>query len=173
VYAGFAMHDGIWDLGSVDMVYGSNVADLSPNVTQVHDIRWAYAQGSPNSNGDTFWNSGFIGYEFADKCIFANWLAIHLGKTDLDAKFEQLASYEKESQERKSIEFNQPSPPAGISIFWSWWLQRHAQVGLPMKPSAFTCIVAWVKPKDSKVKKQRGCIKKNLIHSDSLSARVN
>ena len=41
VYAGFAMHDGIWDLGSVDMVYGSNVADLSPNVTQVHDILWA------------------------------------------------------------------------------------------------------------------------------------
>jgi len=113
-YAPEAMHDGIWDLNTVE-VYGSNIADLSPNVTRVHDVRWAYG---PGVNGDTFWNSGFLGYDFADECICANWLAIHLGKANLDAKFEQLASHAKESQS-KNIEFDQLSPPVGAKLGFS------------------------------------------------------
>lgn len=113
-YAPEAMHDGIWDLNTVE-VYGSNIADLSPNVTRVHDVRWAYG---PGVNGDTFWNTGFLGYNFADECICANWLAIHLGKANLDAKFEQLASHAKESQS-KNIEFDQLSPPVGAKLGFS------------------------------------------------------
>ena len=33
------------------------------------------------TSGKTFWNSGFLGYEFANHdCLCANWLAVHLGK---------------------------------------------------------------------------------------------
>ena len=113
-YAEEAMHDGIWDFDKVG-VYGSNIADLSPNVTQVHDVRWAFGAGT---SGDTFWNSGFLGFDFADECLCANWLAIHLGKNDLATKFEKLASNAGESQKRP-IEFDQPYPPVGAKFGFS------------------------------------------------------
>jgi hypothetical protein len=109
-YAKEAMHDGIWDLKAVE-VYGSNVADLSPNVTQVHDIRWSYG---PGVTGDTFWNSGFLGYDYgATECFCANWLSIHLGKANLTMKFEALRSHAAESQ-YKIIDFDQGTPNGAL-----------------------------------------------------------
>ena len=64
-YAPEAMHDGIWDLDAVE-VYGSNIADLSPNVTQIHDIRWAFQGGAPDFNFISYWNSGFASNDYAN-----------------------------------------------------------------------------------------------------------
>ena len=109
-YAKEAMHDGIWDLEAVE-VYGSNVADLSPKVMQVHDVRWAYG---PGVNGKTFWNSGFLGFDYgATECLCANWLSIHLGKANLETRFEALKSYAAKSQE-KIIDFDQDIPAGAL-----------------------------------------------------------
>jgi len=105
-YAKQAMVNETWDLATVH-VYGSNIVDLSPNVTQIRDIRWAYG---PGVKGETFWNSGFLGYEFANQdCLCANWLAVHLGKKGISSRFKQLSSIATASQNR-NIEFNQPMP---------------------------------------------------------------
>ncbi len=104
-YAADAMVDGHWQLDTVE-VYGTNVVDLSPNVTQVHDIRWAYGQGA---SGATYWNSGFIGFDFVNECVCANWLAVHLGKNQLGSKFERMRGFEELSRSKK-IEFNRPNP---------------------------------------------------------------
>ena len=123
-YAPEAMHDGIWDLDAVE-VYGSNIADLSPNVTQIHDIRWVFQGGSPDFDFISYWNSGFVSNDYANECICANWLAWHVKKDDLAVRYINMAAWAEESQ-TKTIEFNQPIPVG-------------AQIGYPPFPGVDGC----------------------------------
>lgn len=104
------IHDGIWDYEAAD-VYAADVSDLSPTVTQVHDIRWAY-YAAPNQ---TLWNTGFLGIDFATECFCANWLAIHLRKQSLGTKFERLATLAEVSQ-KKGLRFDKQFPPPGAKF---------------------------------------------------------
>ena len=101
-----------WNITTAE-VLGSNIADLSPNVTQIHDIRWAFG---PGAHGESFWNSGFLNFEHLDDCLCANWLAIHLGKTQLESRVAQATKMEANVIGRH-VQFSQPMPTQAL-IGW-------------------------------------------------------